>query len=146
MRELLLDLVPWGLRVVVSLQAAFGDALDPLFQAITLLGDVSVYLALLPLALWRGDTSRGMRLALLLLASIYVNLLIKNAVAIPRPFIASPAVQAKAIAIGYAFPSGHAQGVTTLWLGLAVIYRRCWPALLGALLSLIHISEPTRPY
>jgi membrane-associated phospholipid phosphatase len=134
MRELLVDLVPWGVERIVALQSTFGNALDPLFCAITWLGDAYVYLAFLPLALWRGDTPRAMRLALLLLFSIYVNLLLKGLFAIPRPFLISSAVQVKDIVTGYAFPSGHAQGVTALWLGLTLIYRRRWPLVLGALL------------
>jgi len=134
MRELLVDLVPWGVERILALQSTSGNAFDALFCAITWLGDAYVYLALLPLALWGSDTRRAMRLALLFLFSIYVNLMLKGLFAIPRPFLISPAVQAKDAVTGYAFPSGHAQGVTALWVGLALIYRRRWPLALGALL------------
>ncbi len=134
MREFLLDLVPWGVNVIVAIQAASGTTLDPLFRAISWLGDSSVYLALVPLALWQGDRARGMRLTLLLLLSLYLNLLIKDALAIPRPFAVSAAVQAKDTATSYAFPSGHAQGATTLWLGLAIVYGRRAALAVGALL------------
>ena len=134
MRELLIDLIPWGVDVIVAIQAASGVTLDPLFRAITWLGDSSVYLALVPLALWQGDKARGMRIALLLLFSLYLNLLIKDAFAIPRPFVVSTAVQAKDTASSYAFPSGHAQGAATLWLGLAIIYGRRAALAVGAFL------------
>ena len=142
MRELLVGLVPWGVDAIVAIQAASGNALDPLFRAITWLGDAYIYLPLLSLALWRGDKPRGMRLALLLLFSMYLNLLIKDVFAIPRPFVVSSAVLAKDFATGYSFPSGHAQGVTTLWLGLAVIYaRRGALAVGGILIPLVSFSR-----
>jgi membrane-associated phospholipid phosphatase len=142
MCELLRDLVPWGVDVILAVQAASGNALDPLFIVITWLGDAYVYLALLPLALWIGSGHRGIRLALLLLTSMYVNLLVKDLCAIPRPFDMSAAIQAKDTASTYAFPSGHAQGVTTLWLGLAAIYRRRYPLLAGAvLIPLVSFSR-----
>lgn len=142
MRELLTGLVPWGVETIVAIQAATGNTFDALFRAITWLGDAYVYLALLPLALWLGDARRGMRLALLMLLSMYVNLLLKDLLAIPRPFVVSSAVQAKDTATSFAFPSGHAQGVTTLWMGLAVIYRRrATLAVGGALILLVSFSR-----
>lgn len=142
MRELLISLVPWGVDVIVALQAASGHALDPLFRTITWLGDSTIYLSLLPLALWYGDKSRGTRLALLLLLSLYLNLLLKQVFAIPRPFVVSTAIEAKDNATSYAFPSGHAQGATTLWLGLAMIYGRPGTLVIGAILiALVSFSR-----
>lgn len=144
MRELLVDLVPWGVDAIVALQAALGSSLDPLFRAITWLGNAYVYLVLVPLLLWRGDKARGVRLALLFMLSVYVNLALKATFAIPRPFIVSPVIEFRGAATptGYAFPSGHAQGVTVLWLGAAVIYGWRWAlALGGTLIPLVSFSR-----
>jgi len=133
MRELLVELVPWGVDTVIAVQAALGGGLDPLFRAITWLGGTPLYVVALSLALWYGDTTRGLRLALLLLFSVYVNLVLKELFAIPRPYLVSSAVQAKDVATGYAFPSGHAQGATVAWLGAALVYRQRWAAVVGDL-------------
>jgi membrane-associated phospholipid phosphatase len=137
----------WGLDMVVRVQntaAASGleRVLDPLFRAISALGDGFFFLALLPFLFWCVDKRRAARLTILFMISTYLNFLLKDLFAIPRPFMLSDAVQAKQIVSGYAFPSGHAQIVAAIWPALALTFRRPWlSAIAIPLLILIPFSR-----
>jgi len=137
MRDLLWQWVPWGIDAVVAVQRATGNALDPLFQAITSLGDQYALLLLLPALLWCLDKRRGLQMALLVLLSAYLNSALKYLFQIPRPFAVSPAVQPKVTAPGYAFPSGHAQVAATVWPTLARSFGPWWTILPAAALVLL---------
>lgn len=115
----------WGLGLIVTVQAIRGPAADALFQAISFLGEEEFYLLLFPTLLWCVDRRLGLRLGLVFLFSVYVNSIVKDVVAHPRPFELDPSVRIGE-ADGYGLPSGHAQAAAVIWCGLAVHYRRRW--------------------
>jgi len=141
MREALLSWLPWNIRVIVAIQQASPAWLDLIMRLITYLGSTYFFLVLLPVVYWMRPVP-GMQLAVLVLASAYVNTAAKALLAIERPFVVSGEVIGKVSASYYAFPSGHAQLAASTWPMLASIVRRRWfTALSVVLVVLIGISR-----
>src|SRR3972149_10702793 len=103
-----------GIGVIVWLQQFRGPALDTLFNFFTLLGDEEFYLLLLPLLFWSVDFAWGTRVGFIFLLSAFVNSILKDGFAHPRPYELNPAVQI-GDAEGYGLPSGHAQLSPAVW-------------------------------
>lgn len=101
-----------------------------IFLALTTLGDIAFYLVFLSLGYWLADRPRFRRVAQIAMVAALLNSLLKAFFQIPRP----ADVPALAEADGYSFPSGHAQLAATLWLWLALEFRRTWLWLLAPLL------------
>jgi membrane-associated phospholipid phosphatase len=141
MREALLSWLPWNIRLIVAIQQASPAWLDLLMRLITYLGSTYFFLVLLPVVYWMRPLP-GMQLAVLVLASAYVNTLVKTLMAIERPFVISSEVVGKVAASHYAFPSGHAQLAASTWPMLASVIRKRWfTALSIVLILLIGISR-----
>ncbi len=102
----------WNVAPVRALQA-LGSWLTPLTRTITFLGDEQFSLILVPLVFWCLNKSLGADLAVLLVASGFVNGVLKAVAKYPRPFW-SDAKLALGDATGFSLPSGHAQNATTL--------------------------------
>ena len=109
----------WGIGLIISLQQFRGPALDTLFNFFTLLGDEEFYLLLLPLLVWSVDFAWGARVGFIFLFSAFINSILKDGFAHPRPYERNPAVKI-GDAEGYGLPSGHAQLSAAVWgtLGL----------------------------
>jgi len=118
-------ILQWGLHLITIIQRVHGPVLDNIFRAITFLGEEEFYLFFLVLLLWCVDYGMGIRVAVLLLVSGYLNLGLKDLLQQPRPFDLDPTVQL-ADANGYGLPSGHAQLVVVVWGSLAAWARRGW--------------------
>ena len=131
--------------IVYALRSVASPALDQLMLFVTQLGSEYVYVALLVVAFVAVDAPRSRGLALTLLASLYLNQALKLAFATQRPFHIDPAVapgNAIETAPGNGFPSGHAQGSSTFWVGAATHVRRRWFTALGAVIvALICLSR-----
>lgn len=132
--------------IVYALQGAASPALDGLMLAITQLGSEQAYVALLVVTFVAVDAQRGRSLALTLLASFYLNQVLKGLFSTQRPFQIDPAVgrseAALATAPGSGFPSGHAQGAATFWAMAAAYVRRGWfTALAAAVVLLVAVSR-----
>lgn len=126
---------------IAFLQQAASPSLDTLAVAITNLGSMQVYLAVL-IAVYLGvSPSFGQRLGIYFLLSIFLNLQLKQWFASPRPYSLEPALlrlpHVASSDASYAFPSGHAQGTATLWGLLALYVRRLWLWLVVLLLLLL---------
>jgi len=115
----------WGISLIIAIQTIHGPALDAVFRGISFLGEEEFYLLLFPTLLWCVDTRLGFRIGLIFLLSVYVNSLVKETVAHPRPFELEPSVQL-GDAQGYGLPSGHAQNAAIIWGGIAAQARRRW--------------------
>lgn len=115
----------WGIGLIVAIQTIHGPALDGIFRAISFLGEEEFYLLLFPTLLWCVDTRLGFRLGLIFLLSVYVNSVVKETLAHPRPFELEPSVRIGE-AVGYGLPSGHAQNAVIIWGGIAAQARRPW--------------------
>lgn len=137
MREILLQWIPWGVDVIVDLQSVTGGLLDTVFRAITYLGQEHFLLVLMPFVFWAVDKPRGARLVVVFLLSEYLNVALKHAFALERPFVVSEQVRAKVVITGYSFPSGHAQGAATIWPSLAHIFQKRWLRVLAVILVVL---------
>src|SRR3972149_3590645 len=104
----------WGIGLIISLQQFRGPALDGLFTFFTFLGDEEFYLLLLPLLFWSVDFTWGARVGFIFLLSAFVNSILKDGFAHPRPYERNPGVKI-GDAEGYGLPSGHAQLSAAVW-------------------------------
>jgi len=95
------------LQALESLRTA---SLNTVFQAITFLGEETLLIVFLAVLYFALDKHLARKITFITLTSLSVNGIIKNLVALPRPF-ASGAVTCVRIetATGYSFPSGHTQ-------------------------------------
>ncbi len=115
--------------IIEAVQGFFGERFLPFFLGITYLGGEAVYIVLLSLYYWLINPRWGRQLGLILTLSIISNLLIKEALALPRPYVLNPELStlvSQATGEGYRFPSGHAQGTATFWGMLACLHRQGW--------------------
>ena len=137
------------LHVLQWLQHFACPFLDHLLLGITYLGDQKFYLVLLSLLYWNVSPKCGYRVVLLFLVSVLLNGGLKELAHTTRPFLAYPdliriAPGAEVTAGGCAFPSGHAQGTTTVWGALWVMLRKPW--LLVAAVAIIACVSLSRLY
>lgn len=110
--------------IIKDIQLISNPILDYIFIGITMLGSSGFYFILLPIFYWFVDKRFGLKLGIILLSSIYINTVIKDITQISRP-IGYPGIRSifTQSAGGFSFPSGHAQGSTTLWGTLTVHYK-----------------------
>jgi len=142
MVSVLQDLVPWGYSVIQAVQEFRHPILDIFFKFITVFGDKEAYLVILPIVYWCIDAKVGRRMSLLVLSSLGLNTFLKYVVAIPRPDAAK--VSRLVVEITPAFPSGHAQGTSTLWGYLATQWAKLWFRV--AVVTLILLVGMSRIY
>jgi hypothetical protein len=102
------------------------------------LGGAAAYLALLPLIFWCYDEEKGIRLALAVMASVWINLGLKFLCDQPRPFWPGydPSVGIITESAN-GFPSGHAQISLTLWVIVASWNGKPWAYAAAILTSLL---------
>jgi len=126
----------WGLDLIRTVQLVHGPVLDTIFKAITFLGEEEFFMILLPLILWCVDFAVGARLAFAFLLSPYVNVVLKDLFAHPRPFELDPAVKRHDIG-GYGLPSGHSQSAVVLWGTIAAEFHKRWLWVVAILLMVL---------
>lgn len=127
--------------VNIWLQQFSSPALDRFFLLVTALGNELAYTLLLPALYWLADRRKVHQVALVFLASMALNGIVKDWLALPRPG-PHQGVLPLARETSPGFPSGHAQGSSTLWTSLALAFRTRWLAwLAGVLIPLICLSR-----
>jgi len=126
----------WGLDVIRTIQLVHGPTLDAIFKAITFMGEEEFFLILLPLIFWCVDFAVGVRLAFAFLLSPYVNTVLKDLFAHPRPFELDPTVKLHD-AEGYGLPSGHSQSAVVAWGTIAAGFRKTWLWVVAILLMVL---------
>jgi membrane-associated phospholipid phosphatase len=126
-----------GIRVIVLLQGA--GWLEAPMRFLTFLGYADFYFLVLPALYWCIDARLGIRMGLVLFASIMLNELGKLALNEPRPYWVSAQVKALAAEPTFGIPSGHAQNAVAIWGMLAARVRRraVW---VGAIVLVFLIS------
>jgi membrane-associated phospholipid phosphatase len=125
------------MNIINFLQTLQFDALTAFFKFITFFGDKEFYIMVLPLFFWLWKKEKALKLMLILLPSLLLNFYLKEIFHTPRP-----TGVALIEATGFAFPSGHAQGSTTLWLMLALLVRQRWMSILSAtMIILVSLSR-----
>ncbi len=114
----------FGHWLIGWLQAAGSPELDGVARIFSFLGDEEFYLLLLPLLLWTVHRRVGLHLAVLLLASAWINAALKALAGLPRP---DPTlVDVMIVESAGGLPSGHAQNALVVWgyLAWALLRRR----------------------
>jgi membrane-associated phospholipid phosphatase len=134
-----------GIEIILGLQSLRSPPLDSVVVSISALGSRYAYMIMLPVIYWLIDRRRGWVLTLVFLLLMQVNALIKEFTEVSRPFQVDQRVEL----IGpepftYAFPSGHAQGSTMIWGGLAAMNPSAVSAVVYV--SVIFLVGLTRLY
>lgn len=125
------------MNAIHFLQSFQTEGLTALFKFITLLGNKEFYILVLPLFFWLWDKDKAVKLLFILLPSVLINFYLKETFQTARPVGVAMIEQG-----GFSFPSGHAQGSTTLWLMLALMVRQRWMTILAAaMIILVSISR-----
>ena len=109
------------MNIIQFLQSLQSDGLTSFFKFFTFFGDKEFYIMVLPLFFWLWDKDKAVKLLFILLPSLLLNFWLKEIFQTARPLGVALIEQG-----GFAFPSGHAQGSTTLWLMLALLIRKKW--------------------
>jgi len=153
MTQWLWDLIPWGYRILLNLEAIRSSGLTIVLSIITDLGSNIGYLVVLSLIYWCVDKYAGLALAYCSLFSATLNIWLKQLWDIPRP--ADPALSEWLDQAGIqervtplreatlaAFPSGHSQGAAVTWGYAAHILatgsrRRRWAWYAAVLLAVL---------
>ena len=103
-----------GIEFIKSLQALKSPALDVWFSMATVLGDAS-FIVPVCIATFFLDTEKGFKLSILCAATLLLNLGLKAAFDVPRPYMVDPSVF-RMVEAGSSFPSGHSMAGTVFWL------------------------------
>lgn len=104
--------------ILIAIQSISSPFLDTFFKTVTNLGHEYAYIVILLFIYWCVDRRIAHRTALLFLFSMWLNGLVKEVFATPRPS-AAQGVRVLVEEHSFSFPSGHAQGGFTLWMYLA---------------------------
>jgi membrane-associated phospholipid phosphatase len=128
----------WGLDLIRTVQSFANPGLTAFMKIVTNFGGAAAYLALLPLVFWCYDEEKGIRLALAIMVSVWINLGLKFLLDQPRPFWPDwdPSV-GMITESANGFPSGHAQISLTLWVIAASWTGKKWAYAAALLVSLL---------
>ncbi|MCR4429969.1 MAG: phosphatase PAP2 family protein [Tepidanaerobacteraceae bacterium] len=129
--------------IIKFIQSISSPVFDYFFIFITNLGSEGFYFLLIPIFYWSIDKRMGIKLSSAILISMYVNTALKEITAVARP-IGYPGIRSiyTSSAGGYSFPSGHAQGSTTIWGIIMFHYRKISVYILGTtIIILVSLSR-----
>lgn len=127
----------WNWEVPLMLWLQQGHPVwTPFFRFLTLIGNEEFMLMVGPLLLWCINKAWGVGLLVALLGSQGVNVILKEWLRVPRPFLMQGRILQLDDPGGWSLPSGHAQNSTVIWLYLAAQARRGWFWILTVLLVL----------
>ncbi len=122
-----------ALLLVSPLLAYLAGLWDEYWKVVTNLGDEPAYVALATLIYVGVSRELGVTALLALISTAWLNVLVKNVLALPRP----PRELWKVEASGYGFPSGHTQTSTTFWLSVGLKLRDAYVLALGLAVALL---------
>lgn len=127
---------------------------DNFFLGITTFGEVTISIVIICLLYWIIDKKAGQYVLFCWISGFIINLILKAAACIYRPWILNPNVHPvpKAIpaATGYSFPSGHTAGVVSVFGSIAHYYKNnrglqylCWLIVLLVMFSRNYLGVHT---
>ena len=114
-----------GINWVLAVQS-LGAWLEMPMRFFSFLGDENFFFMVLPLLYWSVDARLGMRVALILITSNFLNPFFKLVFASPRPYWISTQVVPLSAETSFGIPSGHAQNSIALWGIIADGMRKRW--------------------
>ena len=120
--------------------------LDKIMQAFTFLGEETFFMVLALILFWCVDKWKGYYLLSASFLGTILSQSLKLICRVPRPWVKDPSFtmveSAKAGATGYSFPSGHTQGATCSFGGIARMTKRTWLRwVMAALILLVGFSR-----
>lgn len=118
-------------------QSIRNPVLTGLFAAITFMGSEEFTLIFMALLYWCYDRAVGVRAVLVLTASYFLNVYLKDLFAVARPSSPLVPLYAETTLNTYAFPSGHAQASTSAWGMVALLARRTYLYIAAAIIILL---------
>jgi membrane-associated phospholipid phosphatase len=130
------EILDAGIDVIRWLTAHRTPAATVFFLAASGLGSTIGYLVMFPILWWGFSWKLGARLFVALVLSVYLNALLKDWIALERPFLYAH-VENITAPDEYSFPSGHAQDAALVWGLLALHFRKRWFSYLSAAVVLV---------
>lgn len=131
----------YELPIIEALQE-IAKNLQPLWSAITFLGDQTFYLLFMPMIYWCVDALAGLRIGIMLLLSGFSNGFLKMIFKSPRPYWVSEKITAGAEHNSFGLPSGHAMNSAAVWGWTAREIKRPWAKwVMGFVIFLIGFSR-----
>ncbi len=118
-------MLPFELSFLQYLESVRTDFLNKVFEFVTFFGEETLLIVFLAVFYFALDKRLARRITFVTLTSLSLNGIIKNLVALPRPF-ASGAVTCirPETATGYSFPSGHTQTAATWSFAFARVLKK----------------------
>lgn len=138
------EILDAGVELIRWLETQRLPRLTQFFLIVTDLGSTVGYLLMLPVIWWGISWKVGARIFVALVLSVYLNSLIKDAVALPRPFLYADEVMNLREPDEYSFPSGHAQQAAVFWGLLALHFRKRW--FTGVAVAIVFLIGFSRVY
>ena len=131
--------------IIEFLQGLLGDrGIDFFLMVARLFGEASSIL-ILSLYFWLVNPTQGRQLGLTLTLSMMSSVLLKDIFSLPRPYMVNPAVTTSEALLtngNHSFPSGHAQGIMTIWGSIACFQKKLWVWIVAiALIFLVCLSR-----
>lgn len=126
----------WGITFILTMQAV-GDGSALLWRGLSVFGDETFFLLLIPLLFWCVSPQLSVRVSLVLLFGTALNSVLKIALAGPRPFWYSAQVRALTAETSFGLPSAHAQNAVGIWGVIAKAVGRRWAWAVALLLALL---------
>ena len=133
---------------MVWLQQILGDVGGKIAGFITMLGEETIYVAILGFIYWSLNKAYGIYLGENLMTALVLNPMVKNIFDRRRPYVdhkdikCLKAVEADAdindlTAQGYSFPSGHSTNAMTLYGSLALYGKKRFLTVIGIVMPLL---------
>lgn len=121
---------------------SLGAWLLPFMRFFSFLGQEECYMLVIPLIYWTADAALGLRLFVMLILSNAVNVFLKWAFHLPRPYWVERRVIAWGHETSFGLPSGHAQNAAGVYgLFAFVVQRRLLRFLIAFGIFLIGFSR-----
>ena len=125
------EILDAGIEVIRFLSRFRGPGVNAFFLAFSGLGSTLGYVVLLCILWWGVSWKLAAKLFATLVLSIYLNAVIKDSVAQPRPFVYAN-IESITRPGEFGFPSGHAQHAALVWSLLAAHFRKRWLTVFAA--------------
>ena len=133
---------------MVWLQELIGDVGGKIAGFVTMLGEETIYVAILGFVYWALDKAYGIYLGENLMTALVLNPMVKNVFSRNRPYAAHKEIKClKAVepeadiydmtAQGYSFPSGHSTNAMTLYGSLALYGKKRFLTVIGIVMPLL---------
>jgi membrane-associated phospholipid phosphatase len=107
-------LYTWGIALIKGIQTIESPVLTGLIKVLTALGTELFYIPFILFIFWCIDEKQGLRFAVLILLSAWINGFFKSLFKQPRPYNLDPTVM-RAFEPSYGIPSGHSQNSLVFW-------------------------------